>query len=223
MIMQTAAHHHRVPAWGTAALLLLGLSGGGLAVTAREHKCWTGADGVRECGDIVPPGAGGDGVSVYGPGGGKPIRQEAPTPRPADLQRVRVESQAQEQARTQREADDALRAKYRSEAELNAALGDELATLDRLSEIDRSNMRQQELRLDGLRAKAADLERAGEVIPPDLAADIDKADRSIRNSQAAILEKEARKEEIRRQYARKIERFRQLPEAAQTTGKAAPR
>jgi len=223
MIMQPHPHHHHVAVWGTAALLLLGLTGAQLAAAAREHKCWTGADGVRECGDIVPPGQGGDGVSVYGSGGGKPIRQEAPTPSPADLERVRVESQAQEQARTQREADDALRAKYRSEAELNAALGDALATLDRLSEIDRSNMRHQELRRGGLRAKAADLERAGQMIPPDLAADIDKADRSIRDSQAALQEKEARKEELRRQYARKIERFRQLPEAAQTTGKAPPR
>ncbi len=136
---------------------------------------------------------------------------------------MRVESQAQEQARAQHEADDALRAKYRSEAELSAALDEALATLDRLSEIDRSNMRHQELRLDGLQAKAANLERAGQMIPRDLAADINKADRSIRDSQAAIQEKEARKEELRRQYARKIERFRQLPEAAQTTGKAAPR
>ncbi len=116
MIMQTAAHHYQVPVWGTAALLLLGLSGVGLAVTAREHKCWTGADGVRECGDTVPPGQGGEGVSVYGPGGGKPIRQEAPTPTPEDLERLRVEGQAQAQARAQHEADDALRAKYRSEA-----------------------------------------------------------------------------------------------------------
>ncbi|AUB82382.1 hypothetical protein [Candidatus Thiodictyon syntrophicum] len=222
MIMQSHPHHHHVAVWGTA-LLLLGLTGAQLAAAAREHKCWTGADGVRECGDLVPPGQGGDGVSVYGSGGGKPIRQEAPTPTAEDLERVRLEGQAQAQARTQHEADDALRAKYRSEAELNAALGDELATLDRLSEIDRSNMRQQELRLDGLRAKAADLERAGQMIPPDLGADIDKADRSIRNSQAAIQEKEARKAQIRHQYAQKIERLRQLSEATQTTGQAAPR
>ena len=222
MIMQPDPHHHRVPAWGTAALLLLGLTGADLAAAAREHKCWTGADGVRECGDSVPPGQGGDGVSVYGPGGGKPIRREAPTPSPEDLERVRMESQAQEQARAQREADDALRAKYRSQAELNAALGDELAALDRLSQIDRSNMRHQQLRLDGLRAKAADLERAGRMIPHDLAADIDKADRAIRNSQAAIQEKEVRKADVTHQYALKIERLRQLSEAAPAPGQAAP-
>jgi hypothetical protein len=85
-----------------------------------------------------------------------------------------------------------------------------LAAIDVMIQVTKSNMRRQQDWLNGLRAEAADLERAGKPVPERLTEGIAKSQRSLAEASAAILERERQKQDIRESFARDLQRFRQL-------------
>jgi len=207
-----ARHRH---ARRLAALLLLGLVGAAAAAPGRESKCWIGEDGGRQCGDAVPQGQGDRGVTVYDPQGRR-TRIEPPTPTREEVQQeaARKAAQAVEQRRltTQRATDRALLLTYPTIADLFGARDRDLAAIDTIILTARGNIRSQEDWARHLRSQAADLERTGKATPAHLSDGIGRAEHSIRTYKAAILAREGQKEEVRRAFDLKLQRYRQLTE-----------
>lgn len=136
--------------------------------------------------------------------------------REEELKRLR---EAAERAKQQQEAaDQVLLRTFRSADDMIMTRDGKLATVDVMALITRGNIRRQHDWLRGLRADAADLERAGKPIPAQLSDRILNAENAIRESYASIVEREQQKQEIRASFANDLERFRELkgmPEIAE--------
>lgn len=175
--------------------------------------CWTNKEGVKECGDKVPP-------------------EYAQTDR-QELNKQGLVVDEQERAKTDEELEEAKRnaelqaEKDRQSAE--AAKRDKIL-LDTFSSVDDIEMtrdgkiaaiqasislaeaRNQKLQadLDKLVEHAANEERAGKAITEDLEKDIESLRRQIKDNDNFIAEKQKEQELVREASAKDVERFKEL-------------
>ena len=176
-------------------------------------KCWTNNEGIRECGDRVPPEYAQQGHQELSNSGMIINEQE----------RVKTEEELQEQARKRAIA----AAERRKQAEADKADRILLATFSSAEEIelvrdDRIRVIQASISLaekqnEGIQQKLerriqvmADAKSAGN--PPSEASitDIDTLRRQIKNKQAYITNKQIELEQTSNNYTTKIDRFRHL-------------
>lgn len=175
--------------------------------------CWTNKEGVKECGDKVPP-------------------EYAQTDR-QELNKQGLVVDEQERAKTDEELEEAKRnaelqaEKDRQSAE--AAKRDKIL-LDTFSSVDDIEMtrdgkiaaiqasislaeaRNQKLQadLDKLVEHAANEERAGKAITEDLEKDIESLRRQIKDNDNFIADKQNEQELVREASAKDVERFKEL-------------
>jgi hypothetical protein len=122
----------------------------------------------------------------------------------------RLRAQQEKLLEQQRSADRVLLRTFRSEDDVIIARDGKLSSIDTMIKVSRNNIRRQQEWLAGLRAEAADLERAGKPVPKHLIDAIDKAERSIRDGYSTIVDRETQKHEIRERFSQDLARFRQL-------------
>jgi hypothetical protein len=195
----------------------------GLALLATGAECrlyrWVDEAGAVHYTDTLPPtqaGRGFDEIDDRGVvvGTTDPAKTPEEIRRDAEVQKSR---DAVDRAKKQRVvADRALLQAYRSVDEMVTARDGRIAPVDAMIQVLRSNIRRQQDSLRGLHAAAADLERAGKPIPPNLSEGINKIERGIRDAYSAVLGHEQRKQELYAGFGADIRRFRQLtglPEA----------
>lgn len=180
-------------------------------------KCWTNSEGVRECGNIVPP--------EYAQGGHEELSERGIKKRvvegaktPEELAAERRERQRREEKerliRKQAARDRVLLRTYTSSRELDLALEDKLAVLDSRIELTRNHIEKFRQNLELLRAKAAREERSGEGVSDKVKEDIAQVERQIEKSREFVADSEREKAELRQQYAADKERFQKLKSGA---------
>lgn len=180
-------------------------------------KCWTNSEGVRECGNVVPPEYAQKGHEELSDRGIKKREVEA-AKTPEELAAERRESQEREERErlTQKQAarDRVLLATYTSSRELDLALEDKLAVLDSRISLTRNHIEKYRQNLELLRGKAAREERSGGGVSDKVKEDIAQVERQIQKSEEFVADREEEKAELRHQHAADQERFEKLKSGA---------
>jgi hypothetical protein len=203
----------------------------GVAVAGKETKLfrWVDEAGVVHYTDQIPPNQVDKGHSELTDRGVRvgvvpPAQSLEEIQRERELERLRA--QQQRLVEQQRAADRVLLQTFRSVDDLVMARDGKLAAIDVVIGVSRGNVRRQQDLLRNLRTQAADLERTGKPLPSHITEAISKSERYIRESYAAIVEREHEKDAICADFDRDLKRFRQLkdiPEDKSNERQAAPR
>ena len=176
-------------------------------------KCWKNSDGVRECGKTIPP--------EYSQQGHEEISSQGVTVEKTERAQTEKERLEEERLAAIKAEDDAIKAKedaqdkilldtYSNTDDIQMTSDGKIAALD--STINLANKRNEKIQinLDKNTATAASAELAGKQPSEDLLKDIDSLERQIKNNDKFIAEKRIEQEDIKKEYAAKIERFNQL-------------
>ncbi len=180
-------------------------------------KCWTNKDGLRECGNAVPPEyAQKETRTLDRRGITVEVQERAKTAEEvAEQQRLEAaerEREAEEKRlRAERAAADrVLLATFATEQDIITSRDRKLAAVEGLIEVTRLTVGNLEQNLEQEKKRAASHERAGRPIPDDLTADMASLQRQIEEKQAYIHLKQREMEELRTTYDADLQRFREL-------------
>ncbi len=185
-----------------------------LSIPAQARiKCWENSDGVRECGEIVPP--------EYAQKSHKEISNQGITLDESERAKTEEERLEQERLAAIEKEEEAIKAHavaqdkilldtYSNTDDIQMTSDGKISALD--STIKLANKRSEKFQsdLDKLTATAAAEELAGKQPSEDLLKDIDSLNRQIKINNKLITDKRMEQEEIKKEYAEKIERFLQL-------------
>lgn len=193
----------------TVTIALLAVS---LPATARI-KCWTNHEGVRECGQVVPPEFAQQGhEELTKHGTVKDEVERAPTEEElAEIQaRKEQERLEREKQKEQARLDKILMNTFTSVEGIEAARDEKIAALD--TTINLTNKRTEKIQedLDKRIERAAAQERSGKQPSEKLLESINSLKRQIKNNESFIAEKRREQDEIRASFARDIARFKEL-------------
>lgn len=189
----------------------------GLAVlSSSAHariKCWENSDGVRECGEKVPPEyaqkshkeISSQGVTVDESERAKTDEELAEAKRLAAIQQEEDAKQAEIDTQNK-----ILLDTYSNTDDIQMTSDGKLVALE--SNIKLANKRNEKIQpnLDKLMATAATNELAGKQPSEDLLKDIESLSRQIKNNDKYIADTRLDQEAIKKEYAEKIDRFLQL-------------
>lgn len=192
-----------------------GLSASGIA--SAGFKCWTNSEGVRECGNTVPPEysqkktetVNDHGVTVD-------VRERAKTRAELEAERKRLAAERarlaaeQERQRQQEASDRVLLATFVTEQDIVQARDRKLAAISGTVEVSRASIGKLEEKLGDYQRRAGNLERNGRPVPDDLKADMATVKAQIANKEEYITAQQAEMERLRRKYQQDIIRFREL-------------
>jgi hypothetical protein len=175
-------------------------------------KCWTNSEGVRECGEHVPPEYAQQGLEIIKESGVVEETQRAKTPqelaeeerKAAELARVEAEKKEKERQ------DSILLATFSTVEDIERVRDEQIQALEATISVTRTRNAKIQQDLDKRIEAAAAEERAGKTPNEALLKDIDSLRRQVANNEEFIVAKHAEQESIRAQYAQKIERFREL-------------
>lgn len=197
----------------TLSLAVFLLAGAGFSARAVTIKCWTNKDGIRECGQTVPPEYSQEG-HVELNGQGMVIKKEA---------RAKTEKELEEEARLEKAKKEA-QLKKKEKARQDKILLDTFSTVDDIkmvrdeqlaaleSNIKVTQKRNEKIQSDlNRRIKAAAIvERGGRKPNESLLKEIDSLKSQIKNNKEFIEQKRKQIEETKQEYSQKIVRFKKL-------------
>lgn len=180
-------------------------------------KCWTNNDGVRECGNVVPPEYAQKahremtetGVTVG-------TTNRARTPEELKKEReeaARLAAIRTEEARKIRERetkDRVLLSTFTTEKELAVAHESQVAAIETRIGHTEKILKQLERSLAQLRSEAAKLERSGKAITPDLKNKIAKIEQQMEDRHKFIENRLTQKSELAAQFSKDLDRYREL-------------
>jgi hypothetical protein len=187
-------------------------------------KCWTNKEGVRECGNIVPPEyAQQESRTLDKRGITTEVIERAPTAeeleeraRQEEVERLRLEDEErqkalEEQRRKEQAAyDRMLLSTYLTEEDILRSRDRKLVAIDATIELNRITIGKLQENLDKEKARAANLERQGKELPERTREDIGSLQNQIQNKQNYIASKEKERQELIDLYEADMERFREL-------------
>jgi len=178
-------------------------------------KCWTNSEGVRECGRTVPPEyaqQGHEELTTHGTVAEKQERAKTDE----ELARLEEEQQRQKEERQRRKDEEKhnqiLVDTFSSVEDIEAARDEKIAALD--TTINLTNKRTEKIQedLDKRVKRAAAQERSGKEPSADLLKSINSLQRQIKNNDEFIAVKRQEQEQLREQFAKDIERYKELRE-----------
>lgn len=175
--------------------------------------CWTNSDGVRECGDKVPPEASQKKREEISDQGLVVEEHERAKTEEELAKEKEMEAKLAEEERLAAEKekqDQILLRTFASVNEIEVARDDKLNAIE--SSISLANTRNEKMQkdMDGLLEQAAAAETSGKEPSKHLMEDIAALERQIDNNNKFIKEKRAEQENIKQAYAVDIERFKNL-------------
>lgn len=184
----------------------------------KKFKCWTNAEGVRECGESVPPEFAQEGHEVLNQKGNVVSEQERALTA-EELEEAQKQKAAEEEklaAEKELKRQDAILLQTYTKAEDIERMRDEqILALE--STIKVTNARTEKIKadLDKRVAAAAAEERAGKTPNEKLLANIDSLKKQLANNDEFVAEKHKEQETLRTEYDQKITRFKELKETGQ--------
>ncbi len=183
-------------------------SGGG-----RHIKCWHNKDGVRECGNVVPPEYAQQGSETkdrFGVTVGETGR--ARTIEELEAERAANKSKEQEaEAAKKREAQDrVLLDTFATEDDMVLTRDGQVAHLDSQIHLVQSHIEKLQKNLDQMIERAAETERRGEQPTDEMVKNIDNVRSQIVDNHKFIDTKRREQDLIRARFEADITRFREL-------------
>ncbi len=176
-------------------------------------KCWTNNEGVRECGDAVPPEyaqkehrvLSEDGVVIE-----KQKRAKTESEIQEEQNRVREKAEQERLAREQAERDRVLQETFASEDDLKMAMDGKLSTITSQIKLRASHIENLEANLNDLVSVAGDMERRGEKPNAKVLQDIDNVRRQMQESESFIKAQHTEQESLKQKFAADLKRLREL-------------
>lgn len=176
-------------------------------------KCWTNNEGIKECGDKVPPEYAQKGHQKLDKRG--LVREETERAKTeeeiaAEKRLAKLEAEKKKKEEAQKNRDHILLQTFSSVEDIERARDERVAALE--STINLTQARNDKIQLDlDKRINAAALqERNGKTPAEALLNDIESLKRQISNNNTFIDEKRAEQESIKQAHALDIERFKKL-------------
>lgn len=195
-------------------IFMFALSGLALSGTAHARmKCWTNNEGVKECGNKIPPEYAQQEHQEIGKGGlVRETTERAKTDEElAEERRLEKEMALQEQREEeQKNQDRILLATFSNVGDIERARDERITALESSIKLTQARNEKIQQDLDKRIQTAAEAERSGKAPPEALLSDIDSLKRQIKNNEMFIETKHAEQEEIRQAHAKDIERFKKL-------------
>lgn len=197
----------------TSTLLL----GGAAQAKPGKIVCWTNSDGVRECGNSVPPEyAQKETRTIDKQGMTTEIRERARTPeelatdraRQAEEERLAAEEEKRQQA--QEAYDRVLLATYLNEEDILRSRDRQSSSINATIEVTQIAVNKLQDKLNEERKKAANYERQGKSLPERVQQDIDALQGQIDSKSSFIQSKELEKKALHEKYEADMIRFREL-------------
>ena len=198
---------------------LLALLLGSFAPTAfaSTYKCWTNEDGVRECGQNVPPEYSQQRVEILNQQGVVVEVEEAAKSQEELEQEKRAAEQRkleQQQQEEKRRQDHILLSTFTTERDLRMYYEDKSSSIQGRINITRSSNQSRQEKLNELQKRAANLERRGKSLPENLLKEMEQLKRQIANNEKFIADKQQELEQLDAEYETKLKRFRELTSAS---------
>lgn len=180
-------------------------------------KCWTNKDGVRECGNAVPPEYA-QGEHVEKSKGGVVVKKQGRSRTQEEIAAERERRAAEAKAKAEAQAAAAQRAKsdrvlldtFSSEDDLILARDGQLTNVEAQVKITESHVVKLNKQLDQMIVQAADIEKRGRKVPENLAQNIESVREQIEDQHAFIADKRREQDAIRAKFDADIARFREL-------------
>lgn len=201
------------------ALIFL-IAGGLVSLPAAAIKCWTNKEGVRECGNVVPPEYSQQETTQINKAGittGKSERaktaEEIAQEKAQAVQKAATEKTAADQAAKDR----VLLETYNSEDDMIMARDGKIAAIDSQIKITQNYIEKLKQDLNARISQAADLERRGEQPNEKLQSDIESVRGQIKKNEDFIAGKKQEQDAIHKQFDADISRYHELK---QNAGKA---
>lgn len=195
-------------------IFMFALSGLALSGSAQARmKCWTNNEGIKECGNKIPPEYAQQQYQEIGKGGlVRETTERAKTDEElAEERRLEKEMALQEKhEEEQKNQDRILLATFSNVGDIERARDERVTALDASIKLTQARTEKIQLDLDKRIQTAANAERAGKTPPEALLKDIESLKRQIKNNDSFIETKHAEQEEIRQSHAIDIERFKKL-------------
>jgi hypothetical protein len=180
-------------------------------------KCWVNGDGLRECGDTVPPEYVQKGYTQLNKQAIQVARQGQAKTR-EDLEEEKALARLkQEEERRRKEiatADRTLLDTYNSEEDLLLAQDAQFAAIEDYIQFTEEQIKKLQVGLDNTIAEAAKLERRGQPPSEKLVAVIQSTKQQIRAFQDSIISKQKEHRALARQFEQDLKRFKMLKAGA---------
>ncbi|GMQ76143.1 MAG: hypothetical protein BMS9Abin01_1409 [Gammaproteobacteria bacterium] len=180
-------------------------------------KCWTNDDGVRECGDAIPPEYAQKAYREINEGGitvstteRARTKEELRIERQENARLAAIRAEEARKIRERRTKDRVLLSTFTTEKELAVAHEGQVAAIELRIEHTERILGQLERSLEQLRSQAATLERRGKPITPELERKIAIAERRMQNNYSLIEQRRMQKAELVTQFAKDRDRYREL-------------
>ena len=191
-----------------------------LLFSASAHAkivCWTNSDGIRECGNAVPPEYAQKEVRTINERGmTTEVKERAKTPEELEAERTRLaeqqkrEEEEAELKRKQETYDQVLLSTYLNEQDIIRSRDRQAATIDGTIELTQVTINKLQEKLDEERKKAANYERLGKPLPERTQEDIDSLQAQIDSKQRFITAKQEEKQRLHEKSEAELTRFREL-------------
>ncbi len=179
--------------------------------------CWTNSDGIRECGNAVPPEYAQKERQTFNEQGRTVDTQErAKSKEELAAERVRLAEEERKAAeaealkRAKQNYDRVLLATYLSEDDINRSRNSKLEAINASIGVTQGNIEKLQLKLDEEKKKAAGYERKGKELPERMQQDITSLQEQIEDKNRYITSKEEEKTKLNAKFDAEIERFREL-------------
>lgn len=218
------SRRHRLSLSTTWLTFLLGLAWVQPSLLAGTLYKWVDEEGKVHYGDRIPPEYANKERKVLNERGLEVDTLEAAkTPEQlAEERRLAEQRREQERLAAEQAAHDRmLLATFTTEEDMVLTRDGKIAAIDGMLRITRARIEKAERQLEDLTRRAANLERAGRVVPKRLHDDIASTRQQIERFQAYIVAKRKEQEAIRQQFEADIKRFRELKEAQRKSGEQA--
>lgn len=176
-------------------------------------KCWTNSEGVRECGNVVPPEyaqQGHEEVSEQGITTKKTARAKTAEEMEAAREVERQQAEIERLEREQQNKDHVLLATFTTEDDLILARDGKLRAIDTRIQHTQQIAGNLEENLKQLEAEAALQERSGQEVPESLLNQIAETQDQIGENRMFIEDRNKEKENLAQKFDADLTRYREL-------------
>lgn len=187
------------------------------AAGASKIICWTNSDGVRECGNAVPPEyAQKETRTLDKQGMTTDIRERARTAeelaadRARQAEEERLIAEEEQRIQAQESYDRVLLATYLSEEDIIRSRDRQSGSINATIDVTQIAIDKLQKKLSEEKKKAANYERAGKALPERVQQDIDALQQQIDSKSSFIQSKELEKKALHEKYDADMIRFREL-------------
>jgi hypothetical protein len=186
----------------------VGGGGGG-----KKLLCWTNSDGVKECGDKLPPEYAQQGHEELNKSGGvakQTERAKTEEELAEDKKQAAIKTEEERVTKEQAKKDKILLDTFTSVKDIETARDSKINTLESsISIAEKRGIKMQE-NLDSRANQAATAEREGKTPPEHLLKDLDSLKRQIKSNNDFIATTRKEEDEVKASYESDIARYKEL-------------